>query len=127
MSFMDAFLADAESVLAVARAAADETPADIAVVLGSDGSICIAGASGWNTAAILAASGAAAVYRINRGRGRVRVEGLSHARACILEPRAGLPTLLSQSGVAESLAACSRWQRVMHGLPDVGTSPRSLE
>ena len=118
---MDVFFADAEHLFEVARAAAVESPADTAVLLHRDGSIRISSASGWATAAMLAASGATAVYRITRDTDGVRVEGKSNLRSCVLEarqPSAALHT--SATAVLDRLRECSLRELAMREWRETG-------
>jgi hypothetical protein len=84
---MDVLFADAERLLSTAVSADDHSFTDTAILLQRDGSIRVTGASGWALPAFLSDSGAAAVYRITRNGGAVRVEGRSRVSSCLLERR----------------------------------------
>ena len=122
---MDAFFTDAEHLLEVARAAADEYPAETLVLRHRDGSVRISNASGLPNSAVWDSSGAAAVYRITRDSGCVRVEGKSGLRSCLLEarqPSSSLPG--SATHLEDRLRECSLRQSVMRGWPEYGAPGR---
>ena len=93
MSGVDAFLRDAQEILDTALAG-DAAAADWAVVVDGQGGIRLLDPAGWNLSALAAEFGARSVFCVRRRAGRVRVEGWSGPRSCVLEretlPRPGI-------------------------------------
>ena len=85
--YVSGFLADVGQIFEVAAAAtgAGEAVCDMAILVQPDGSLRMMDASGWQLPALAAHTGAQTVYRVTRNSGRVRVEGRSGFRSCLLE------------------------------------------
>jgi hypothetical protein len=85
---VDAFLVNAERILQTAAAAENAGPAsreDWTILVSPDGGLRMIAGSDWNLDALAAHHGAQAAYRTGAGGGRVRVEGRSRGRRCLLE------------------------------------------
>jgi hypothetical protein len=93
MSVVSGFWTDAGHLFEVAAAASTggAEPCDLAIVIQPGGAIRMLDASGWRLSALAAHAGADTAYRVTRQPGRVRVEGTSGARSCLLET--ALPSL----------------------------------
>lgn len=99
---MDTFLRHAEQILDTASEASDCGSPEYLISVSYLGSIHILSeAAGWSLPALAAEHGATAVYRVKRSGKKVRVEGWSCGRTCVLTrdgtepwaPRASYPTL----------------------------------
>lgn len=87
---MSAFLRQAEEILEVAMAGGSGAQT-VAIVIERAGGMRMLDPSGWTLPALSAEFGAAAVFRIERRSGAVRVEGLAGSERCLLERRAPAP------------------------------------
>jgi len=87
MPCVSGFLAEVGQIFEVATAAsgAGEAPCDLAILVQPDGALRMMDASGWQLPALAAHTGAQTVYRVTRDSGRVRVEGRSGPRSCLLQ------------------------------------------
>ncbi len=99
---MDTFIRHAEQILETATEARDCEASEYLISVSYSGSIHILSeAAGWSLPALAAEHGAVAVYKVKRMGKKVRVEGWSCGRTCVLtrdwpEPwatRAAYPTL----------------------------------
>ncbi len=86
--FVGTFWADAQSIFETAAEAgsAGSPDCDVAILIGSHGEIHMLDAAGWaSLPGLLAQHGARTGYRVVRANGRVRLEGRSAFRTCLLE------------------------------------------
>ncbi len=81
---MSPFLERAEEILATARRAAGPD-CDVAILIARDGALRFVPAEGWELEPLRLEHGAEAAYRVQRLRGRVRVEARGPLRHCVLE------------------------------------------
>ena len=81
---MDRFLADAQGLLETACAAGGHD-ADLAILIGAEGSIQIVDAVGIPLAALRLNMGALTAYRVRQTPKGVQVEGRTESRCCVLE------------------------------------------
>ena len=82
---MDGLLRNAERILETAAAAKDDEAQDCTICITRLGGIHIlAEPAGWSLPALAADLGAAALFRVERRGGAVRVEGWSPAGSCVL-------------------------------------------
>ena len=116
---MSRFLDNAERILEVAQAAADE-PQDLAIVIESRGGMRMLAAPDFPLEALLAQSGAAMAFRIKREAGNVRVEGRSANETCTLERRS--PT----RGARELLRDQPRYELLTPGRYRIGNAAKIL-
>jgi len=96
MGFVTDFLRRAEEILEVAIGAPHDVEQETAIVIDRQGGIRMLDAAGWSLSGLMAEFGAAAVYRMKKSRGSVRVEGWDGMQRCELQrPTAGpvLPAL----------------------------------
>ena len=83
--FVDALLRNAEQILETAVAAQGPEAQDCAICISSSGAVrMVADPASWSLAALAYETGAAAVYRVERRGGQVRVEGWSRSGECVL-------------------------------------------
>ena len=103
---MDTFLRHAEQILDTALEAKEVGAQEYLISVSYAGCIRIlAAAADWSLPALAAEHGATAVYRVQRLGAKVRVEGWSAGRSCVLTrewphswaPRAAYPTLQLQA------------------------------
>ena len=80
---VSAFLRQAEEVLDTAFEGDGDQ--DVVIVIDRRGSMRMIDPTGWTLPAISAEYGAAAVYRVERGGGATRVEGLCGSERCLLQ------------------------------------------
>jgi hypothetical protein len=78
------FLQQAEDILDIA-ASADSSLQDIAIVIDRQGGMNMLDPSGWSLPALSAEYGAAAVYKVERRGGTVRVEGWDGFERCLIQ------------------------------------------
>ncbi|MEO8658394.1 MAG: hypothetical protein ABI693_07975 [Bryobacteraceae bacterium] len=71
---MDHWLAEAESILAIARASWDSSNSEIVIIRDWAGGLEIKDGAGWSLFGLQAASGAKAVYRVTRTSTCLKVE-----------------------------------------------------
>jgi hypothetical protein len=84
-SAVDGFLRNAEQILETAVVAKDNGAQDCTICVTRLGTIRIlAEPAGWSLPALAADLGAAALYRVERSGGAIRVEGCSPAGTCVL-------------------------------------------
>ena len=97
---MNAFLTNAESILATAESNPDGT--NWTILTGAPGGIRMIANSDWPLDSLQVDSGADAVYRIHRHAGQVTVEGRSAHQSCALrsDPPARIARFLLGSTVA---------------------------
>jgi len=82
---VEGLLRNAERILETAAAARDEDAQDCTICITRLGAIRIlAEPAGWSLPALAADLGAAALFRVERRAGAVRVEGWSPAGSCVL-------------------------------------------
>lgn len=82
---VDALLRNAEQILETAVAAQGPEAQDCAICISSSGAVrMVADPASWSLAALAYETGAAAVYRVERRGGQVRVEGWSQTGECVL-------------------------------------------
>ena len=82
---MEALLRNAEQILDTAATARDDGAQDCTICITRLGAIRIlTEPAGWSLPALAADLGAAALYRVERSGGRVRVEAWSPAGTCVL-------------------------------------------
>lgn len=82
---MDALLRNAEQILETAVAAQGVEAQDCAICISPSGALRLyADPASWSLAALACETGAAAVYRVERRGGQVRVEGWSRTGECTL-------------------------------------------
>ena len=82
---VEGFLRNAERILETAVTAGDDGAQDCTICITHLGGIRIlAEPAGWSLPALAADLGAAALYRVERSGGRVRVEAWSPAGTCVL-------------------------------------------
>ena len=86
---MDHWLADAESILGVARASWDSSNSDMVIIRHWDGGLEIKDGVGWSLFGLQAAHGAKAVYRVTRSAKRLKLEAVSGGQSRLFEE--GLP------------------------------------
>ena len=84
---MSRFLHQAEEILETATAGAG----DVAIVIDRQGGLRMLPPAGWSLPALSLEFGAAAVYKVERRGGRVRVEGWSGEERCLLEKTVAPP------------------------------------
>jgi hypothetical protein len=97
-SSVSRFFEDAGQIFETATAASsEESPANMAILIGSDGALRIVDAAGWRPDTLQAHYGARTVYQVTRTAGSVKVTGCSGSQTCALEtarpllPFQGLP------------------------------------
>lgn len=89
---MDGLLRNAERILETAVVAQEDGAQDCTICITHLGAIRIlAEPAGWSLPALAADLGAAALFRVERRGGRVRVEGWSPAGSCVLRRESGAP------------------------------------
>lgn len=81
---MSPLLAKAEEILDIASAGGN-TPCDTAIVVDRQGGFRMMDPTGWSLPSLALEYGAAAVYRIERRGGGVRVEGWDGSDRCLLQ------------------------------------------
>jgi len=81
------FLANAESIFETAASASGEglESGALAILIGQDGAIRMTMGSDWPVESLQSHHGASAAYRVSRTGGKVRVEGKSRSRSCLLQ------------------------------------------
>jgi hypothetical protein len=79
-----AFLQQAEDILDVA-AGGDSSLPDVVIVIGRQSGMRMLDPTGWTLPALGAEYGAAAVYKVERRGGTVRVEGWDGSRRCLIQ------------------------------------------
>lgn len=84
---MGTLLRQAEDILDVA--AAGDSSAATAIILGRDGTLRMLDGGGWSLPALKADTGASVVFKVERRGSTVRVEGWDGAERCLLERRIG--------------------------------------
>ena len=84
---MDEFLRNGQGLWETAEAAARsaQPAAEMAILIGQDGSIRVMSSSDWPLESLAVEHGARMVYRVSHGRGRARVEGRSGCRSFLIE------------------------------------------
>jgi hypothetical protein len=82
---VNAFLNRAGQILEVAAAGREYGAGAMAIVVDRQGGLRMVDPTGWSLAALAAEYSAAAVYRIERRHGTVRVEGWDGADRCLLQ------------------------------------------
>jgi hypothetical protein len=86
---VESFLRDAERILETAAAAESNTPEYVICVSRTGSLRILSDMTGWSLPALALDLGAAALYRVERKKGTVRVEGWSYGRNCVLSRDAG--------------------------------------
>ena len=86
---MESFLRDAERILDTAAAAESNTPEYVICVSRTGSLRILSDMTGWSLPALALDLGAAALYRVERKKGTVQVEGWSYGRKCLLSRDAG--------------------------------------
>jgi hypothetical protein len=82
---VDHWLADAESILGVARASWDASNSEMVIIRHWAGGLEIKDGVGWSLFGLQAACGAKAVYRVTRSAKRLRVEAVSGSQSRLFE------------------------------------------
>lgn len=95
---MRAFLQQAEDVLDIA-ASGDTSLEDVVIVIDRQGGMRMMDPTGWSLPALSAEFGAAAVYRVERRRGTVRVEGWNGFERCLIQRDTSAAKLLRLPGM----------------------------
>jgi hypothetical protein len=87
---VDELLANAKNILEAAGAATNSgcPPSDMTILIDFDGTIHIFTGSDWSLESLEAHHGARMAYRVTGSSGRIRVEGRSRSRSCILQTEA---------------------------------------
>ena len=80
---MSRFVDNAGEIFEVASAGCE--PENVTILIQPEGRIRIVAESDWPLDSLQAHHGAEMAYRVTRGQGRVRVEGRSGPRSCLLE------------------------------------------
>ncbi len=88
---MESFLRDAERIIETAAAAESNTPEYVICVSRTGSLRILSDMTGWSLPALALDLGAAALYRVERKKGTVQVEGWSYGRKCLLSRDAGNP------------------------------------
>ena len=99
---MDGLLQAAEELLEVASQVDEDC--ETAIVIDRSGGVRILSGDGWALPALAAEAGAAAVFRLRRRVGVVRVEGWQGSKRCLLE-RTSPGVALSQNVLAHWMPA----------------------
>ena len=90
MGSVTPFLRRAEEILDVASEAGNNSDQETAILIDRQGGIRMLDATGWSLSGLMSEFGAAAVYRVKRARGAVRVEAWDGFQRCeIQRPAAG--------------------------------------
>ena len=95
---MSAFLQQAEDILDVAAAANDPGARDVAILLDRQGGLRMLDSAGWSLSGLSAEYGAAAVYKVERRGGAIRVEGWGHGQRCLIQRNVSLSGLALAGG-----------------------------
>ena len=84
---MSTLTGDAEKIFesACLASGAQNSPCDLAIIIGQAGAIQIVEAAGWRLDSLESDYGARRVYRITRSSGHVRVEGRAGPQTCLIE------------------------------------------
>jgi hypothetical protein len=83
-----AFLRQAEDILDVA-AGGDGSLQDVVILIDRQGGMRMLDPTGWTLPALSAEYGATAVYKVERRRGTVRVEGWDGSQRCLIQRNVG--------------------------------------
>lgn len=82
---MSAFLQQAEDILEVAVAGNRYGANNVAILIDRQGGMRMLDPAGWSLPALSAEFGAAAVYKVERRGGTVRVEGWGGGQRCLIQ------------------------------------------
>ncbi|MGD0497190.1 MAG: hypothetical protein ABSC23_02025 [Bryobacteraceae bacterium] len=106
---MSRFLEDAVGIFdAATRAAGEDAPSDMAIMVDSSGGIRVVDAAGWHPETLRQHYGAPTVFQITRLAGAVRVTGRSGAQRCVLETTPAGVSLRPSAGAGVDLLRYGR-------------------
>lgn len=90
MEFVSRFVSNAVSLLDAAESAfrTGHTPSDVTILISPEGGIRMVADSDWPLDSLQAHHGASMAYRVSQHRDKVRIQGQSGSRTCLLESSA---------------------------------------
>lgn len=95
---MRAFLQQAEDILDVA-ASGEANSQDVVIVVDRQGGMRMLDPAGWSLPALCAEFGGTAVYRVEKRRETVRVEGWNGVQRCLIQRDLSVPKLFQLPGM----------------------------